>query len=337
MNGRYSQVGLTDRKAVVRAVVQPLLEGKRDRTVLSFYARTSPGSDGRVRTILAPRTSSFRLASSESDTDEASTNLQNQPKKVARMDELYRVRDLFVADEDMVLLAGDFRNAEGILCAAYSLDWDFYDQMMNEMDVHTMHAQYYFKTEEISPLQRDIAKMIHYASLYMAGAETITRNVNRDSDKFGRTFTIEEVADIRAMFLSLHTLEQWWHDVKNLLKLNGGWLRNALGARRVFHDPDDHNRLKDGLSFFPQSTVACLMNNAMTETHRRFDKPGKQELLLQIHDEMLWQTHRDNAEALARSITPYMERTFKIEGREVYVPVEWKVGNPWGGMEELKL
>lgn len=333
-NGRYSLNGLAARRAVAKAVVEPLLAGKKDRTIKSIYERSAPGSDGKVRTILAPRTASGRLASGESVVDESSTNLQNLPKRVARMDPLYRVREVFVPEEGMVFAAVDYRNAEGILCAAYSTDWAFYDQMMAGEDVHTMHAKAYFGTG-ITKLHRDIAKTIHYASLYMASPETITRSLNREAEYFGRTFTVNEVAGIRAKFLQLHPLEQWWQNVRAELDRNGGWLRNAFGFRRVFHDPDLHNRLKDGLSFFPQSTVSCLMNDSLPAVYA-LDTPGTLELLHQIHDELLFQVHPDAVDQLRATVTPLLERRFTIGDRDdVYVPVEWSVGETWGTMHQV--
>lgn len=341
MAGKFSLKDLAERKRVAAAVIGPMLAAKKDRTVSSFYQRAECGGDGRLHTLLAPRTASGRLASSETGwPEETSTNLQNQPKKVSKLDVLYRVRDIFdTLCEDWVFVAGDYRNAEAILCAAYSLDWLFYEQMMDKHDVHRMHASLYFDVAEdqVTSYQRSTAKNVHYASLYMARPPTITRTLNKDLLPGEPRFEEAFVTDIWQQFLSLHPLEEWWRRVGLLLRKNGGWLRNPLGFKRTFYDPTYEGRLKDGLSFYPQSTVASLMNPVMIESYRTVDDDKTRLQILQVHDELLWLSRPDQVKRIVSKVTPLMERPFMIEGREVYVPVEWKVGNPWGGMEEYEV
>ena len=340
---KYSFKNIVERKRVAAAVIEPILTAKKDRTVSSFYDRANCTmfDDKRLHTQLAPKTASGRLASGETGWPlEASTNLQNQPKKVGKLDEYYRVRDIFdTLSEDWVFVAGDFKNAEAILCAAYSLDWPFYDLLMGEADVHKMHAAMYFDVLEadVNSYQRGTAKNVHYASLYMAGPPTITRTLNKDLKPGEERFNESLVSDIRAQFLGLHPLEEWWRATSLLIKKNDGWLRNALGFRRVFYDPTPEGRLKDGLSFFPQSTVASLMNPAMIAAFNTIDNNKTRMLLLQVHDELLWLSRPDQVNRIIKGVTPLMEHHFIIDEHDVYVPVEWSVGNPWGGMEDYKI
>ena len=336
MDSPYSLKNVALRRQIAGSIVGPILTGKKDRTVMKVYDRIAPGSDGRIHTQLAPRTASGRLASFESGVDEASTNLQNIVKKVGRADVLYRARDVFIPKEGMVLLANDYKNAEGILAGAYSKDWGFVDKILAGEDVHEEHARYFFEVDEPTDLQRDVAKTIYYAGLYYATAETLTRTLNKDADLFGRAFHVVEVADLRARNLQMHPLEVWWQEVDEELERNGGWLRNCFGYRRVFYDPDNHNRLKDGLSFYPQSTVSSLMNRALPRIFTEVDVPDEVELILQVHDEVIHQCLPERVEETDAQVRAIMTEPFTIHGRELYLPVDGKVGERWGQMQKIK-
>src|SRR5690349_16177671 len=139
---RFSIKSINERRAVAAAVVEPMLVGIRDRKVASTYKRLSPGKDSRVRTMLSPDTASFRMSSSDSLLFHSSTNLQNAEKKVAKLDPLYKVRDIFVPDEGMEFVACDLKNAEAILCGAYSKDWTYVRKILAGADTHTELAQF---------------------------------------------------------------------------------------------------------------------------------------------------------------------------------------------------
>ena len=341
---RYSRKGVAERRSAARAIVEPIITGKRDRTVARIYSRLRPGKDGCIHTILSPSTASGRMASAEDGVNESSTNLQNLAKKIAKLDLLYQVRDCIVPAPGMVLLAGDYVNAEAIGVAAYSADWDYYDKIMRGDDTHSEHAWHFFGLEHGIPLKgdpklgvlRDIAKTITYASAYSGSILTLTITLNQLSYETGRRFTQEEVADLHSILMQLHPWQTWWDDVEKELKESGGVLRNVFGYKRTFYDPDPHSRLKDGLSFYPQSTVASLMNRALPSIHERIDQTGKREVLHQIHDEILFQCKPQYVDQIREAATEEMERRFVVRGREIYIPVEWSIGDSWGSMEELK-
>lgn len=340
---RLSRQGVKERREAARGIVEPILTGKRDRTVARIYKRLTPGSDGCIHTVLSPSTASGRLASSEDGVNEASTALQNLAKKIARLDALYRVRDVLVPEPGMIFLAGDYTNAEALLVAAYSEDWEYFDKIMNGEDTHAEHARHFFGLEPGIDLKkdpdlavlRDIAKSLSFASFYRASVYSVMMTLNQMSEQTGRRFSQEETADLHSILLELHPLPAWWDSVSRLLKKNGGWLRNALGYKRTFYDPEPDNRLKDGLSFFPQSTVATLVNRALPNTHEKIDVPGKREVLHQMHDELLFQCKPNQVEIIQECATREMEKLFVVNGREIYVPVGWSIGDDWGHMEPI--
>jgi len=310
-----------------------MLKGVRDRKVAGTYKRLSPGKDGRIRTVLSPDTASFRMSSSDSLLFE-STNLQNMEKKVAKLDPEYKVRDIFIADEGMELVACDFVGAEAFCCAAYSKDWKYLEKLEAGIDTHVELAKFMFETE-ITPLQRDIAKTIRYASQYAAKVRTITLNLNKEADTTGMYFTEDQVTVLHHKLLQLHPLELWWDTTRRELEKQNGVLWNCFGYRRTFHNPDPDERLKEGLSFYPQSTIAWLMNHALPRVHTAL-KTQPVDMLLQIHDELLFQSPPEAIPTLVRTVSPFLERRFAIHGRELYIPVEWKRGHNWGHMAKFE-
>lgn len=332
------------RRDVARAVVQPLMQGVRDRKVKGTYHRFRPGPDGRSHTVLSPDTASGRLSSSDSPFfPDSSTNHQNAEKKIAMLDPLYRVRDVVVAAPGKVLLAGDLSNAEAMGVALYSRDIQWYEQMMNGFDTHSFHAKHFWNLEgslddikKNFKLNRDIAKILTYLSLYYGKARTAMMNLNKEGEKLGKYFTEAETFDLQTKLLQLHPLEAWWAAVREALRDGNGSLRNCFGYRRTFYQPEEDSRLKDALSFLPQSTVAWLMNHAVPIVYAKFDVPGVRELLLQIHDELLFECYIDEVPYLIRNVTPVVQRPFTIHGYKAYIPLEWKIGSCWGKMKELK-
>ena len=336
--GRFTLRDLRERQQIARSIVEPLVKGKRDRTVQSLYERLRPGPDGRIHTAHSPiGTTTFRFNSGESLLFEASTNLQNLTNKIAKLDPLYQARDVVVADEGCVLVAGDYKGAEALLVFAYSDDWAYVQRLLDGADIHTEHAQHFFDVERPTVLQRRVAKDTTYASFYHATPFTITERLNKDADITGVRLTIEEVTRLHAVLLQLHPLERWWVDTMELLEKQHGVLRNCFGYRRCFHDPNVDYRLKDGLAFFPQSTVAWLINQVLLSSPPILALHPAREWLLQVHDEHVWQTAPDDVNALIQALTPLYERKFSIHGRELYIPVEWKVARTWGSMKPHQL
>lgn len=332
-----------ERKALIREIVEPYLRAKKDRTIQGIYKRVKPCSDGKVRTVLsASGTETGRLSSSESIVDDGSTNLQNLPNLTSLDDELYRVRDCMVADEGMTLLAIDYDKAEAICAAVYMRDWDFYEKLIAGEDVHSWHAGHFFSVPEwtqgvkAGKVERQVAKNATYASNYMASIPTILGTVNRQADKIGRKVSREEIERIHRIYLDLHPLSQWWTETSETLTTRG-WLENAFGFKRFFYEPDPHKRLKEALAFLPQSTVASNINRSLIQVWHDLDSPGDVELLLQVHDELLFQVREGVVGDAYHRIKAIMERPFMVHGREVFIPASGKVGACWGKMTEISI
>lgn len=328
----------SERKQVVNSIISPYMTAKKDRTIHSQYVRIKPAKDGMIRTVLSPVvTETGRLASGESFLEPESTNLQNLSKKESYKDELYRVRDSFISAPGMSFMAFDLDKAEAVVVAFESEDWAFYNALISGADIHTDLAADSFhggNTKSVTKHERQVCKNVTYASLYKAGIPRITRTINTDAAEIGKKLTEADVAVVYNMLMKVHPLEAWWDTVWDELldpELHGGerWLENSLGFRRMFYNPDDHKLHKEAINFPPQSTVAGVIDNVMIESYETLDKPGECEILLQVHDELLFQVRDDKIDHYGAIILGLMETPFTARGREVYIPSGGMVGKRW--------
>jgi DNA polymerase-1 len=333
----------TERKAITEAILTPYLTAKKDRTLIQQYERARGGPDGRSRTVLSTVvTETGRLASGESFVDEGSTNQQNFSKHVARDEPLYAVRDCFIPDPGFVLVGTDLDKAEAVVMAFESENWEFYDRLIAGEDVHKwIAAQAYYGGDEskVEKGVRDRCKNVLYASLYMAGIKRITATINKDAKRREDKLTEGEVTDVYNVLMDILHLDKWWDRVwRDLMdpKTHGGyrWLENALGFRRMFYNPDRHKCWKEAVNFFPQSTVASVIDHAMTVFWDTLDSPGEVELILQVHDELLYQVREDLVDEIIPKLVALMQEPFIARGREVYIPSSAEVGKRWGQMQK---
>ena len=331
-----------DRKALVQSILVPYLTAKKDRTIITQYDRVKGDKASRIRTVLSPVvTETGRLASGESFVDPASTNLQNLTKKEGLKDPLYRVRDCFIPDPGMTLMASDLDKAEAVIVAFESRDWDFYQKLIDGYDAHTWIASLAFhggNMKSVTKHQRSVCKNVYYASLYKGGIATITRTVNQDADILGFRLTEGETAKVLAIILEVTRLEIWWPEIMRELwdpAIAGGvrWLENCFGFRRRFFNPDLHKLDKEAVNFKPQSTVANIIDEVMIETSK-WEREGEFEFLLQVHDEVLFQVRDDLVSHYAPRLRACMETPFMSQGREVYVTAGLEVSKRWSELEE---
>lgn len=324
----------SERQEIVRDVIEPYLTAKRDRSMKNQYERIKPDpNDQRIRTVMSFfTTETGRAASSESFVD-YSTNLQNLAKEVSFKDELYRIRDCFIAPPGWKLVACDYEKAEAVIVAAESRDWDFLDMILHGHDIHDFHAEKIWGPD-FTKDQRHVGKRVTYSSFYLASVKTITRKINAKLEDM--RVTEEQVEKIHSELMDIHPLEDWWDQVWENLEdpdTYGGprWLEDCLGFRRKFYNPNEYDRWKEAVNFKAQSGVASIIDRAMINSFEELDDDVRARFVLQVHDELLWLVKDPYVETFLSKIKPIMEKPFEIHGRELYIPIEAEVGDRWDG------
>ncbi|MDW8134163.1 MAG: DNA polymerase [Bacteroidia bacterium] len=281
---------------------------------------------GRVHTTFHQAVAATGRLSSQSP------NLQNIP---IRTEEGKRLRKAFVASrEGWVLLSADYSQIELRIAAALSGDPHMIADFQAGRDIHTSTAQYLFGP--VSPLseseKRRIAKTVNFGIIYGITAHGL---VQRLGGGLSRT---EAQKLIDTYFMRYPAIKSYIErQIEQVRKC--GYAETLLGRRRYIPQINSSNKVQRAeaerlaINTPIQGTAADMIKVAMIRLHKRLpDIP----LLLQIHDELLWEVPESEIESIARIIQEEMVEALPLPNK-VPIEVEIKVGENWLEMAPLSL
>ncbi len=317
--------------------VKKLIEIRKLSTMRSIFKRIEPGADGRIRSFYNPAgTETGRFSSSggrpESKVNWAlveSTNLQNMPKKEAKVDARFNVRHCFVPEPGHVFIEADLGGAEAWVTAACSGDDRLLQRLADpNFNVHIWTATAIFPSK--STISRDsdeytLGKKARHALNYGMQWATFLKNINADADKTGIAIDAADARRITRAYHKLHPeLKQWWNQVQRRLNATKN-LTTCFGRKRTFFGRGQGVWLgeahREAIAFEPQSTVADLLNRGLLRWWRQHDgKIG--DLLMQVHDSVLISVPRERAALAAQLLRRCLEEEIEVNGRSFTIPVE---------------
>eukprot|EP01119_Soliformovum_irregulare_P019643 TRINITY_DN6268_c0_g1_i1.p1 TRINITY_DN6268_c0_g1~~TRINITY_DN6268_c0_g1_i1.p1 ORF type:complete len:322 (-),score=139.70 TRINITY_DN6268_c0_g1_i1:39-1004(-) len=289
------------------------------------------GSLPRIHTYWAQtNTATGRLAS-------LNPNMQNLPKQpmnltLGQEEKKIVVRDAFCAKDGCVLVSFDYSQIEMRILAHMSHDPYLLQFFNEEQDIHRLIAGRWLgkKPEEVSSEERERAKRIVYGILYGMGAPSLAAILE---------VTLGEAATFIDTFLGKFPgvalfLEQTIKAAKEKK-----FIKTLFGRRRIF--PDIHSKNKSlerrserqAVNSVIQGTAADVVKLAMIEIDAIFDKDPKckdAKLLLQIHDELVFEIPESSVDVICPIINSTMESVIQLE---VAMPVRMNLGKRWGSME----
>jgi len=251
-------------------------------------------------------------------------NLQNIP---VRTDLGRKIREAFRPEEGNVFVSADYSQFELRLAAALSNDSKLIADFNSGIDIHTKTASeaYGIPVEDVSKKQRRAAKVINFGVLYGMsphGLSAATEMSFAEAKEFiDRYFTLR--APIRAFMDD--TLEK---------AKNEGYVETLLGRRRPTPDVNSSNfMVREGakraaINMPIQGTEADLMKLAMLKVDEELGELGEQ--VLQIHDSILIECPRDNAEKVSELLKRVMENISPDLG--VKLDVDVTIGDNWGDL-----
>ncbi|MFA7193640.1 MAG: DNA polymerase [Candidatus Paceibacterota bacterium] len=262
-------------------------------------------------------------------------NIQNIPIKT---DNGRRIRTAFVAPKGRRFLACDYSQIELRLAAIFSGDEKFVEAFRSGKDIHSSVASLVFGVpeNEITKMMRVKAKTINFGILYGMGVVALQKNLKterKEAQKFYDDY-----------FETFTTLANYLEETKSNAKING-YVETLFGRRRHL------DGIKSSLPFIRaqaermainapiQGTSADITKLAMVHVAKWIEENklnGKIDMLLQIHDELIFEIDEDEIEKLAPQIKKIMENVL-TEEQKVGVPiiVECAVGKSWGEMKSL--
>lgn len=313
-------------------IVDDILEYREVGKLLSTYIDAMGpllDEDNRLHAeFIQTGTTTGRMAS-------ANPNLQNIPIRTERG---RKIRDAFIAPKGFMLLALDYSQIELRLAAILSKDEKLCEIFRSGRDVHSEVAARVFKVapENVDAEMRRRAKAINFGILYGMGVNSLRASLNTttaDAHKFYDDY-----------FSTFTTLAEYLESTKGYARKHG-YTETLFGRRRQF--PEMKSSLpyvraqaeRTAINAPIQGTQADIIKLAMSRIDRMLVEKGKRDdahLLLQIHDELVYEIRDGQVEELARAIENIMESVLTPEEtNNVPIIAEARTGPNWGEMSRL--
>ncbi|MBI5456247.1 hypothetical protein HY969_00735 [Candidatus Kaiserbacteria bacterium] len=316
-------------------IIGDILQFRELQKLLSTYVEKMPkmvGEDRRLHaTFLQAGTTTGRMASTD-------PNMQNIP---IRSEYGQRIRNAFVGSEGCVLVAIDYSQIELRVAAGLSGDAKLVDVFKRGGDIHTAVASQVFAVppEHVDKEMRRRAKVINFGILYGMG-------VNALRVALGEGVTREEASKFLAeYFASYPDLSRFVEKTKQTAE-RIGYTETLFGRRRYF--PGFKSRMpalkaqaeRMAVNAPIQGTQSDIIKLAMVEADHMIEKKGWRQsakLVLQVHDELVYEVEEKKAEEIGRAIKEIMESSSAEDGLSgVPIVAEMSIGQNWGEMRRVQ-
>lgn len=262
-------------------------------------------------------TTTGRLSSSD-------PNLQNIPVKT---DEGIKIRQGFIAEEGNVLMGIDYSQIELRVLAQLSGDKNLREAYQQNMDLHSLTARKIFElsdVENVSREQRIIAKTINFSIIYGKTAFGLAKELGINQ---------REAAEyIERYFNQYPRVKDFEKEIIEFTEKNG-YTETFFGRRRIIEGINSKNKNirsqaeRMAVNSVIQGTAAEIIKKVMIELYRYLkDKEGI-SLLLQVHDELIFEIEKDKVEMYKKDIEDIMKNSVKF--KDVPLEINTNIGINW--------
>ena len=320
-DGKYStSKDILDKLVDTYPIVNKVLEY---RTLSKLYTNYAVGlidevrSDGRIHTIYTQAlTRTGRLSSIE-------PNLQNIP---ARGEYSSIIRKAFIPDDNSVLLGSDYSQVELRVFASLSNTENLIEAFKNDKDIHTKTASDIFGVpmEEVTKDMRRTAKAVNFGIVYGISSFGL-------ADDLGIDF--KDAKNFMDNYLATYPgIVDFMEELKNNA-YRDGYVKTLMGRKRVIEELSSKNYMirqggeRMALNTPIQGTAADILKKAMVEIYDEFNKRGlKSKMLLQVHDELVFNVLNDELDEVKSLVKDIMENTYQLK---VPLKVDIEYGKDW--------
>ena len=275
----------------------------------------------RVHTsFLLAATTTGRLASSD-------PNLQNIPIK---SEDGKDIRKAFIAEKDHVLISADYNQIEMRILADLADVKELKKAFKNDEDIHTLTASQIFNIDikKVNQDQRRKAKAINFGIIYGISQYGLAKQINvtnHEADEF-----------LKSYFAKFPEIKIYMDQTIKFCR-KSGYVNNIFGRKSHFININDKNynvrnfQERAAINAPIQGSAAEIMRLAMIRLDEKL-KDKKTKMLLQIHDELIFETHRDEAKKISKIIIEEMSSVAKSDQHSFSIPltVDLNVGESWG-------
>lgn len=303
-------------------IVKDILEWRQMVKLLSTYIDALPNqvdkNTQRVHTdYMQTVAATGRLSSNN-------PNLQNIPIRTERG---RLIRKAFIArDENYTLLSADYSQIELRIIAALSGEENMIKAFQNNEDIHRSTAAKVFNValEEVTKEQRSNAKTVNFGIIYGVSAFGLSNQTSLTRS--------ESAALIDAYYKTYPKLKSYMSEQVDFARENG-YVQTISGRRRYLKDINSANVVvrgaaeRNAVNAPIQGSAADIIKIAMINIHKKLvSENWKSKMLLQVHDELVFDVHNSELEKIQPMIKYEMENAFKMA---VPLDVELGLGKNW--------
>lgn len=304
-------------------IVSYILEYRQLAKLKSTYIDTLPSQcdeNGRLHTsFLQTGTATGRLSS-------RSPNLQNIP---VRTEEGRMIRSAFVPENGRVFISADYSQIELVVLSWLSSDSTLMEAFRSGLDVHKHTAAMIFNKsiDSVTNTERRVAKTINFGIMYGMSAYRLSNELDITRSEATEFITryFQRYSKVREFVEKVNKdaeekgyVKTYWGHVREIIGINSSNKTERAGAERT------------AVNTIIQGTAAEIMKKAMIDISLKMEKMRlKSKILLQVHDELIFEVEEDEKEKLKVLIRESMENVVKLP---VPLHVSIEDGMSWGDM-----
>lgn len=298
-------------------IVPKILEYREYEKLRSTYVDALPKlispRDGRIHTDYRQAVAATGRLSSNNP------NLQNIP---IRTEKGRQIRKAFIPrNGDFLFMSADYSQIELRIAASFAKDETMIEAFKNKRDIHATTAAKVFKVppERVTPDMRRKAKEVNFGILYGSTAFGLAQNLNIPRS--------EAAEIIQSYFREFPAIKKYIDNVIQQAR-EKEYVETIMGRRRYLRDINSRNIATRGfaernaINAPIQGSAADIIKLAMVRIHRWIsDNNMKTRMILQVHDELVFDVHRDEVDEVKENVVRLMKSAAQLE-----VPMEVEVG-----------
>lgn len=303
-------------------IIPLILEYRSLKKLKSTYADALPElvneDDGKIHTSYMQTVAATGRLSSNNP------NLQNIPIRTEKGRE---IRKAFIPrDDNHILLAADYSQIELRIIAALSEDKNMQDAFVKGEDIHTATAAkvFHVKPEDVDREMRSKAKAVNFGIIYGTTAFGLSQNLN---------IPRKEAKEIIDTYFEQYPKLKAYMDNNVVFAKEHGYVETIMKRRRNLKDINSNNAIvrghaeRNAVNAPIQGSAADVIKIAMINIDKKLTEENfKSKMLLQVHDELLFDAHKDELDQLTEMVKHEMENAVKLS---VPLTVEVGTGQNW--------
>lgn len=302
-------------------IARLLLDYRKLNKLKTTYVDTLPNlvdSNSRIHTSFNQiGTATGRLSSSE-------PNLQNIPVKT---DDGIKIREGFVAEEGKVLMSIDYSQVELRVLTSMSKDENLIEAYREEKDLHDLTARRIFNlsdSDDVTREQRTIAKIINFSIIYGKTAFGLAKELKipvKDASEY-----------IKKYFEQYPRVTTFEKEVIEFGEEHG-YVKTLFGRKRYISGIDSKNKTikaqaeRMAVNTVIQGTAAEVLKKVMLKVYETLKDKDDIALLLQVHDELIFEVEESSIEKYSEILADIMKNTVKLE--DVNLNININIGKNW--------